>query len=70
MDHHATTPLDPRILDAITPYYLDEYSTSEAQQAIAFQFQNVTKGIFCCKVNAAGDFFDFRTLLKGFYLTK
>jgi len=43
MDHHATTPVDPRILEAITPYYLDGCSASEAQQAIALSRGRVAR---------------------------
>jgi len=43
MDHHATTPVDPRILEAITPYYLDGCSASEAQQVIALSKVRVAR---------------------------
>ena len=43
MDHHATTPVDPRILEAITPHYLDECSASETQQAVALSRARVAR---------------------------
>ena len=41
MDHHATTPVDPRVLEAITPYYLDAYSESEFREAVALSRSRV-----------------------------
>jgi cysteine desulfurase len=43
MDHHATTPLDPRILEAITPYYLGERSFQEEQEAIAASRRRIAR---------------------------
>ncbi|SVE27149.1 uncharacterized protein METZ01_LOCUS480003, partial [marine metagenome] len=43
MDYHATTPMDPRILQAMTPYYLDGCSVSEVQQAVALSRARVAR---------------------------
>lgn len=34
MDHHATTPVDPVVLEAMTPYYLGGHSETEEREAV------------------------------------
>lgn len=41
MDHHATTPLDPAILDAIKPFFLGSKSEGECRKAVALSRERI-----------------------------
>ena len=43
MDHHATTPLDPEILEAMRPYYLKSLSAVDCEEAIARSREKVAQ---------------------------
>ncbi|MBT5872230.1 MAG: cysteine desulfurase [Candidatus Latescibacteria bacterium] len=43
MDHHATTPLDPTILDAIKPFYLGSKSEGQCRDAVAVSRERIAR---------------------------
>ena len=56
MDHHATTPLDPRVLEAMMPYFTSEFGNASsnthafgwrAKEAVDLARQQVAKLIGC-----------------------
>ncbi len=55
MDHSATTPLDPRVLDAMLPYFSDQFANSkaihrfgrEAEQAVDAARRTVARVLNC-----------------------
>jgi len=57
MDHHATTPLDPRVMGAIEPYYTNEFGNAASRQhrfgwRAARAVEDARKKI-ACLINAA-----------------
>ena len=55
LDHSATTPLDPRVLDAMLPYFTEQYGNSmaihsfgrEAERAIESARESVARRLNC-----------------------
>ncbi len=54
MDHHATTPVDPRVLEAMLPYFVDEFGNAgsvghsfgwEAKEAVDAARQSIAQAI-------------------------
>jgi cysteine desulfurase len=59
MDHHATTPMDPRVLDAMLPYFTQVFgnaaSIDHAYGAEAFQAVETARTQIAGIINAQGD---------------
>jgi cysteine desulfurase len=56
MDNHSTTPMDPRVLDAMMPYFIEKFGNAasrnhqygwEAEEAVENARKQIAKLIHC-----------------------